>query len=207
MHGLQLLEPWGNFYVIVGSSSAALTGLMFVAITLMPQARGRVPGIDLGVASFNSPTVVHLCSAFLVSALISVPWPDLVMPAWAIGLMGLAGVIYGFIVMRRLRRMERETSYTIVFEDWLWHTILPNIAYAAMSVAGLLLRRDTMGSLFTIAASSLLLLFASIHNAWDIVTYITTKGFPDAPAESPAEPPGPKSIPRFGSDSWTPPAG
>ena len=208
-----LLDHWGNFYVIIGSSSAALTGLMFVAITLMPEARGRVPGVDLGVLTFNSPTVVHLCTAFLISALLSVPWPDPVYLAWAIGLTGLAGLIYGWIVVRRMHRMEKETAYHLVFEDWLWHTILPNIAYGVAGLAGMLLRRYMVGSLFAIAVAALVLLFASIHNAWDIVTYITTHGFPERRAESPAEiaPPGAAAPPeaerpqRFGSDSWSPP--
>jgi len=30
-----LLAPWSNYYVITGSSAAALTGLMFVVITLV----------------------------------------------------------------------------------------------------------------------------------------------------------------------------
>ena len=174
-----LLEAWGNFYVIIGSSSAALTGLMFVAITLMGEARGRVPGVDLGVGSFNSPTVVHLCSTFLVSALLSVPWRDLLHAAWALGLTGLAGLVYGVIVFRRMRRMEWETPYRPVFEDWLWHTVLPNISYATFGLAGMLLARTPTGSLFAIAGAALVLLFASIHNAWDIVTYVALKGLPE----------------------------
>ena len=33
------LIPWDNFYVIVGSSAAALTGLQFVVITLVAETR------------------------------------------------------------------------------------------------------------------------------------------------------------------------
>ncbi|MBV9232567.1 MAG: hypothetical protein JO030_00880, partial [Candidatus Eremiobacteraeota bacterium] len=31
----RLLAHWANFYVMIGSSAAALTGLMFVVITLV----------------------------------------------------------------------------------------------------------------------------------------------------------------------------
>jgi hypothetical protein len=53
------LEGWERFYVIVGSSAAALTGLMFVVITLIADSEmPRSPGT---VAAFGTPTVVHFC--------------------------------------------------------------------------------------------------------------------------------------------------
>ena len=38
---ISLLTTWENFYVIIGSAAAALTGLMFVAVTLIPEAMKR----------------------------------------------------------------------------------------------------------------------------------------------------------------------
>jgi hypothetical protein len=54
------LESWSNFYVIVGSSAGGLTGLTFVVIALMADARGVRPS---GLRAYLSPTVVHFCSA------------------------------------------------------------------------------------------------------------------------------------------------
>lgn len=67
------LEAWGNFYVIVGSSAGALTGLQFVVMTLIAQtdmARGRGESIS----AFGTLHVVHFCAALLVAAILSVPW-------------------------------------------------------------------------------------------------------------------------------------
>ena len=36
-----ILTPWSNFYVIAGSSAGALTGLMFVVITLIADRRAQ----------------------------------------------------------------------------------------------------------------------------------------------------------------------
>jgi len=36
------LPTWQNFYVIIGSAAATLTGLMFVAITLIARMRDRM---------------------------------------------------------------------------------------------------------------------------------------------------------------------
>jgi hypothetical protein len=65
-------------------------------------------------------------------------------------------------------------TYTPVLEDWIWHSLLPLIAYGTILTAATLLPGDPAACLFAIAASALLLLFDGIHNAWDAVTYVAT---------------------------------
>jgi hypothetical protein len=67
----------------------------------------------------------------------------------------------------------RQQGYVPVLEDWVWHVVLPAVAYAAVLAAGVLLERDTTGSLFAVAAATLLLVCVGIHNAWDTVIYLT----------------------------------
>src|SRR2546429_568006 len=64
------LPTWESFYVIVGSSAAALTGLMFVVIPLVAETRQRS---SQGVSAFGTPTIVHFCLALFVSAVLSGP--------------------------------------------------------------------------------------------------------------------------------------
>jgi hypothetical protein len=64
------------------------------------------------------------------------------------------------------------TEYQTVFEDWLFHAILPLAAYGAVLIAAIGLRRASTLSLFAIGAAAVLLLFVGVHNAWDTVTYI-----------------------------------
>jgi len=81
-------------------------------------------------------------------------------------------VVYGLIVVRRARR---QTSYRPVLEDWIWHSVLPLIAYTLLLVVSAALIRYPRQALFGIGATSLLLLFVGIHNAWDTVTYIAVE--------------------------------
>ena len=53
------LTEWETFYVIVGSSAAALTGLQFVVIALGAEA--RVLGGEPAMKAFGTPTVVYAC--------------------------------------------------------------------------------------------------------------------------------------------------
>jgi hypothetical protein len=65
------------------------------------------------------------------------------------------------------------TTYTMVFEDWAWHVILPLIAYAIAVASALTVEDETVFALFLIGGACVLLLFIGIHNAWDTVTHLT----------------------------------
>jgi hypothetical protein len=161
------LSAWQNFYVIVGSSAAALIGVQFVVIALIAGMRRRARADSIG--AFATPTVVHLAGAFLVSAVMSAPWPSLFPVAVALVTCGLGGLVYCVIVIRRARR---QTDYRPVWEDWLWHAAIPCCAYAAVVLAALLLSRSTHAASFVIAAAALGMLLVGIHNAWDSVTHL-----------------------------------
>src|SRR5262245_57201002 len=162
------LAPWDTFYVIVGSAAAALTGLQFVVIAIAADTRERSATTET-LDAFGTPNIVHFSAVLLVSALLSAPWPSLRSVDFAMGACAVAGVVYGVIVVRRARR---QTSYQPVLEDWVWHAILPLVAYGVMTVAAAGLTFDVRDALFAVAASALLLLFIGIHNAWDTVTYL-----------------------------------
>jgi hypothetical protein len=163
------LSTWQPFYVIVGTASATLTGLMFVVITLIAGLQeGRSGG---AVRTFTTPSLIHFCAVILISALISAPWPYLWQLSLLFGIMGLAGALYVFLVIRRLYNLSND-FYQPVMEDWFFHALLPCIAYTGILVAAILLPHYTVLALFSIAAIALLFLFIGIHNAWDTVTYI-----------------------------------
>jgi hypothetical protein len=168
MTTLSPLEGWQNFYLIVGSAAAALTGVQFVVIALVADISRRNKSSD-SVHAFGTPTVVHFCVVLLISAIVAVPWPALSSASLAISVCGAAGIVYVFIVLRRARR---QTRYAPVLEDWVWHTVLPLVAYASLMGASFALAHGGATRLFVIAAASLLLLFIGIHNAWDSATYM-----------------------------------
>ena len=164
---LSSLATWQNFYVIIGSAAAALTGLMYVVITLIMGTRMRRSSGTLG--AFGTPNVVHFGIALLVAAILSAPWQALWNAGLLLGLSGLGGVMYAVIVVLRARR---QTDYQPVLEDWLLYTAFPIVSYITFVVAAILLPVNPAPALFVIGAATLLLLFSSIHNAWDTVTYV-----------------------------------
>lgn len=161
------LAAWESFYVIVGSSAAALTGLQFVVIALIADSERRRGSHE--IAAFGTPTILHFCAALYVAAVISAPWHSLVSAAIALGAGGAAGLLYALNVIRRARR---QTSYNLVGEDWIWYISLPVLAYGMLLGASLCVPRYADHALFVVGAAVLLLVYIGIHNAWDTVTYI-----------------------------------
>jgi hypothetical protein len=179
------LDGWENFYVIVGSSAGALIGLQFVVLALIAEA--PIAGRDAQAGdAFTTPSVVHFGVVLFLSAIVSAPWHGIGKVAILWGLIGFGGMIYSIIVKRRLRT---QNAYKPVFEDWLFHVLLPIAAYAAMAVSACAACSHERPALFLVAASALLLLFIGIHNAWDIVTYhVFVRKEKEREIEQPAKP-------------------
>ncbi len=164
------LAGWQNFYVIVGSSAGALTGLQFVVITLIAEA--RVTSSMREIRAFGSPTTVHFCMALLISAVLSCPWRSLPMLALTLGASGVGGVVYA---LSTIGHAKRQTGYRPDWGDWMWFGWLPALVYAVLAAAAFAVMEATASGLFLVAAVDLALLFIGIHNSWDTVTYIAIR--------------------------------
>ena len=172
----QVLAGWDNFYVIVGSSAGALTGLMFVVITLTKESRASTDP-ETGVDAFASPTVVHFCLVLLIAAILSSPHHTPATVSISVGTVGIGGLGYSVLVILRIRKVK---AYAPVGEDWLWHVFFPLIAYGTLVWAAVMLWRGSSVGLFAVAATALLLLYTGIHNAWDTAAWMATH--PSEPA-------------------------
>ena len=178
------LAPWESFYVIVGSSAAALISLQFIVIVLISGRQTR--SSELQMSAFATPNVVHFCASLLVAMLLSAPWHTLNAPRIALTIAGVSGLCYAIVIARRA---SKQTGYQLVLEDWVWHTLLPGVAYGATALAGVFMQRDVVDALFVFGSTALLLLFVGIHNAWDTVTYVATGGVDNIVTEKPAPKP------------------
>jgi len=164
---MTVLEGWENFYVIVGSSAGALIGLQFVVITLI--AAKPIARVDaLAGGAFATPSVVHFGVVLLLSAIASAPWKEIIIVSFLWGLVGVCGAVYVVVVARRMRV---QSAYQPVFEDWLFHVLLPFAAYAVLAISAYAAHIYARPGLFLVGAAALLLLFVGIHNAWDAVMY------------------------------------
>jgi hypothetical protein len=165
------MPEWSTFYTMTGTSSATLSGLMFVVIGMVMQSSPDRSS-ENGIHVFSTPTVVHFGSALLVSALLLAPWPNLHVPFATIGAAGLAGAIYMAQLMVRTRRLQ---EYRADLEDWIWYNVLPLVAYGLLAAGGFSVFGTLHTAMYFVAADVLLLIFIAMRNAWDIVTFLAVR--------------------------------
>jgi len=163
--GEALLASWGNFYVIVGSAAAGLTGLTFVVIALVSDAH-RVDAA--GTRAFLTPTIVHFTAVILTAAYVSVPGQGPESLSVGLAGAGLAGVVYVAVIFVTMRHFR---AYVPVPEDWIWNVLLPALAYLTLCGAGIRCWRWPEQGLYGVAGVSALLLIIGIHNAWDVAVH------------------------------------
>lgn len=169
---LPLLSNWQNFYMIIGTAAATLTGLMFVATTLIADIETHVLTLSAGISAFNTPTVVHFGAVLLIAGILSAPWQAFSTVGLLIGLLGLGMVIYLITVMRRMLHIPH---YQPPLNDWLWYMIFPLSAYIVLIIAAIILPANPVLGLYIISAAMVVLLFLGIHNAWDLVTFFAVE--------------------------------
>lgn len=158
---------WDSFYLIVGGAAGALIGLQFVVMTLIAERPAATHGSDVG-PTFSTPTIIHFGAVLLLAAVLRAPWRAVTPIAEMWGAMGVVGVVYiGYVTYR----MRTQDVYKPVAEDWIFHSILPVVAYAMLAVSSLYAESATHEALFGVGTAALMLLFIGIHNAWDATTY------------------------------------
>ncbi len=167
--GLPFLNGWQNFIGIAGTAAATLTGLMFVANTLISGMERQRSILNAGIDAFNTPTVVQFGMVLLIAGILSAPWQALLSLCLLLGLVGLWGGGYLIIVIRRMRHVP---DYPVRWKDLLWYGIFPLIVYIVLVIAAVLLGTNPPLGMYVIGAVMALLLFIGIHNAWDLVTFL-----------------------------------
>jgi hypothetical protein len=159
-------QDWGNFAVITGSAAGALTGLLFVAVSL---SRERITA-HVALRSEAGQTLVLFMLPLLLSALLVLPGTSAT--ALGIGLITLAIVAAATLVrIARAKRGNQPTGDGL--EDRLARLLdraSPNLIVLVFTLAGGCLELAGIDGLYLAAASSVLALIGGVVNAWLFLT-------------------------------------
>lgn len=165
------LSDWETFYVITGSSGAALTGLMFVVVALAADRLNEGPSEGFG--AFSTPTVVHFASVLVLGGIMSVPLHRV----WSLTLCLAAGGVAGLYASWRAGRRMRHLGHAYVpgRDDWWWHVISPGITYLALLGVAITVPFALDVALVGVAMVVIALLLIGIHNAWDVAVFLAVQ--------------------------------
>jgi hypothetical protein len=163
---------WHEFYTLLGTASATLVGLLFVAATVgsgVFSSNRRAPS-----RVFLSATVVHFSSILAVCLIILAPLQSWYWFGLSILGCGIFGLAYCGLIGRDTVR-DRQLIAAIDLEDRVWYMLVPVVGYLLEAATGvaLMLRLDLGCTALAFAVG--LLMVAGIHNAWDITIWIITR--------------------------------
>src|SRR5689334_15674836 len=120
----QLLREWHDFYVLVGTASATLVGLMFVAASIGSSVfneKHRAP-----MTTFITPTVVHFAAVLFISLLAIIPGHSWHTLGVLLGMLGIAGSIY---CGRLLLWLAVQHRFNVDWEDRTFYAFIPLLGY------------------------------------------------------------------------------
>jgi hypothetical protein len=166
----ELLHDWHDFYVLVGTASATLVGLMFVAASIGTAIFNE--DHRAAMTAFITPTVMHFAAALFTCLLVTIPTHSWRTLGGLLGAGALAGAIYcGKLVVQITIRHR----FNVDLSDRLFYALLPLLGYLLALISAALLLTQSIASPNLIAAAVLTLLFAAIRNAWDMMVWIVIK--------------------------------
>ena len=180
----ELFHTWHDFYVLVGTASATLVGLMFVAASIGGSVFNETHRIAL--QSFISPTVVNFAAVLFICIGVMIP-----SQTWlSLGLLlaggGVAGLVYAGRVWFQMFVRRR---FQVDAIDRMFYATVPLLGYLLVLAAGILLLLGKGWSAEVTAAALVVLMFAAIRNAWDMTTWIMMRTPTSVPLPSSGEQP------------------
>ncbi len=162
------LEPWHDFFVLVGTAAATLVGLTFVAASVGSGVFTRER--QVGLRSFLSPTVVAFTIVLAACLIGLAPVHEWGVAGAAIIVLGAFGIVYSGLVLRSMFRAG--IAAQIDMEDRVWYAVAPCVSYLLLAGAGVCFILALDLSALALAVAMGLLLITGIRNVWDMTTWI-----------------------------------
>lgn len=156
------VEHWSDFFVGAAGASAALAGLVFVAVSINVEAILAYAGLP--ERAFE--TVVTLLGVVVVSLVALVPGQSTT--ALGLELLGVA-LVFGLLIVTLLRRSLPHRDRPA----WLASRLaVVTPGPLAMTIGGVSVLTETGGGLYWIFAGVVLSLVAGVLNAWVLLIEI-----------------------------------
>jgi hypothetical protein len=163
----ELFHTWHDFYLLVGTASATLVGLMFVAASIGASVFSERHRSAL--QAFISPTVVNFAAVLFICIGVMIP-----SQTWlTLGLLLTGGAVAGLIYAGRVWvQMFVRRSFHVDMVDRMFYATVPLLGYLLVLAAGILLLLRLRWSAEVTAAALVVLMFAGVRNGWDMTTWI-----------------------------------
>ncbi len=160
---------WQTFYVLVGTASATLIGLMFVAITFGASLVTRETSFS--ARAFLDPTFTHFVQVLFTACLITIPTlgPN-VLGALLLAISALrTGAL--FRVYGHMRAAQR-TYHDIELSDWLTGIAIPLLCFLLLGATGAAFFEGHSRAFDALAIVTIAILLNGVYGAWELIIWM-----------------------------------
>jgi modulator of FtsH protease len=162
MAGMDSSAPWQNFAVMIGGASGALTGLLFVAVSLNA---GRIAGHP-GLRASAAQTLVLFLAPLAMAMVLLVPGqPDWVLGAELIAA-GLAASVGLLGIAQHKRDLSDDDKLLISIFDRRDTNLVVMLLFVA---SGAVLAAGQRAGLYLLLPAALVAFFSGVLNAWNFL--------------------------------------
>ncbi len=177
-----MFEGWDNYFVLTGTASGGLIGLLFVVITL-------TSGIDRGRALkasevYMTPNLVHFAVVLVSSALVLAPRLSPQLTAVILAGAALSGLGNAARTCRGIADFAKSGNPPH-WSDMPLYGFAPGALYVCLLGVAAAIWTQASIAATALAVLAMALMLLAIRNAWDLITWMAPGPPPDA-----AAPPG-----------------
>jgi hypothetical protein len=164
-----MFAGWTNFYMLLGTASAGLIGLLFVVATLSSsvdrEKRSRGQSLFLTPVVFTFASVLALAAVALAPGLLSVYQRELAAAVGALGVLNLGGISFALL--------RGKWSDPLHWSDPWCYGLAPTLVFAGLLASAAV--PDPVLAARAAGAAALALLLLAVRNAWDLVTALANR--------------------------------
>jgi hypothetical protein len=168
---VEILQPWHDWFVLLGGASATLLGLAFVAVSLAADNDTALSATALRV--FVTPLKAVLGGALVVSSVSVAPsWTP---AAYGTVILAIAAVGVWTVVNIWRGLMEHKRNHLwdgIGAVVWVWRFWIPATAVALLIGGGVEAFEHHGVAAALVATATLVLALVGIHNSWDLTLWL-----------------------------------
>lgn len=158
------VNGWHDFYIVAGTASATLVGLLFVGLSL--HLRTVVAKPD--VRSLARVTLANFALVLFVALFMVIPESQSAAASQLIGF-GVASLV---IIVPSLIAAGRSRGRTLRLHRLVLRFGLSAVSYLAVIVAGVLLFSSFDSSFTWLVVATIVLLIVSLRNTWDLLVTV-----------------------------------
>ncbi len=168
------LQSWHDFFMLTGTASATLLGLVFVAASIAATIPNDKLGDDRSRAMWVVPILWAFVRVLMVSALGIIPGQTPRVFGGVLSVLALMDLARMVSIAFAMTGFHRSREH-LTLGDWGWYVFYPSAATLAVAVAGVSMALGWPVPVYALAGGLIGHLVTGVHNAWELADWLAMR--------------------------------